>query len=149
MPILTNPRHERFCQELAQGKSATQAYINAGYDVGSDKSANEASSRLSRNVKVQARLRELQGKLAADVEVTVQSLLREAAEIQHAAKDAGQMSAAVAALTVKAKLAGKLIDRKETGAPGEFGELDGMDADQLRAFVARPLPPDEQDETRH
>lgn len=136
MPVLSNPRHERFCQELAQGKSATEAYINAGYDVGSDKSAGEAGSRLSKNVKIQDRLRELQGRAAADVEVTVQSLLREAATIQAAALEAGQMSAAVAALTAKAKLAGKWVDRKEIGDPGEFGELDGMDADTLRAFLA-------------
>lgn len=31
MPVLKNPRHERFAQELAAGKSAAEAYELAGY----------------------------------------------------------------------------------------------------------------------
>jgi hypothetical protein len=31
MGILTNPRHELFVQELAKGKSASEAYATAGY----------------------------------------------------------------------------------------------------------------------
>ena len=146
MPILTNPKHERFAQELAQGKSASEAYELAGY------APNDGNSiRLKGNERVSARVRELQGKVAADAEVTVQSLLREAAEIQQAAKEAGQMSAAVAALTAKAKIAGKWIDRKEIGDVGEFGAIDGMNVDELRAYLASQSAPspDDQDETRH
>ena len=146
MPILSNPKHERFAQELAQGKSASEAYELAGY------APNDGNSiRLKGNERVSARVRELQGKVAADAEVTVQSLLREAAEIQQAAKEAGQMSAAVAALTAKAKIAGKWIDRKEIGDVGEFGAIDGMNVDELRAYLASQASPspDDQDETRH
>lgn len=31
MPVLPNPKHERFAQELAKGKSADAAYVAAGY----------------------------------------------------------------------------------------------------------------------
>ena len=31
MPTLQNPRHERFAQDLATGKSADAAYVLAGY----------------------------------------------------------------------------------------------------------------------
>ena len=31
MPTLQNPRHERFAQELAAGKTADAAYVLAGY----------------------------------------------------------------------------------------------------------------------
>jgi phage terminase small subunit len=31
MPALTNPKHERFAQELASGKSADESYVTAGY----------------------------------------------------------------------------------------------------------------------
>ena len=31
MPVLANPRHERFAQELAKGKTADAAYVSAGY----------------------------------------------------------------------------------------------------------------------
>lgn len=59
MPILSNTRHERFAQELARGRSSTEAYKEAGYDC-EGSSAWSAASRLSRNVQVSARVRELQ-----------------------------------------------------------------------------------------
>jgi phage terminase small subunit len=31
MPILSNPRHEKFAQAFARGKSATEAHKEAGY----------------------------------------------------------------------------------------------------------------------
>lgn len=31
MPVLANPKHERFAQELAKGKAADEAYVAAGY----------------------------------------------------------------------------------------------------------------------
>lgn len=64
MPILANARHERFAQELARGRSCTEAYKEAGYDC-EGSSAWSSASRLSRNVEVSARVRELQ-QLGAD-----------------------------------------------------------------------------------
>jgi phage terminase small subunit len=51
MPILTNPRHERFAQELAKGKTATEAYRLAGY-----KHDDGHASRLAGNGRVSARV---------------------------------------------------------------------------------------------
>jgi phage terminase small subunit len=132
MPILSNPRRERFAQEIAKGKTYTKAYVVAGY-----RPHDGNACTLAQHPEVIARLEELRSKAAHDVEVTVGSLIREAGEIQAAAIAAGQMAAAVSALTAKAKIAGKWIERKETGAPGEFGDIDNMDADQLRAYVAQ------------
>lgn len=70
MPILSNPKHEAFAQALAKGASATDAYVQAGYKV-NPKTAAEAGSRLSRNVKVEARVTELQTKAAEKAEWTV------------------------------------------------------------------------------
>ena len=56
MPVLKNPRHERFAELLASGKTATEAYGEAGYTPG----RRDAASRLSANVNIRARLRELQ-----------------------------------------------------------------------------------------
>jgi len=54
MPILANAKHERFAQELANGKSPPEAYVIAGY------SPNEGNaSRLKGNEKVRRRLTEL------------------------------------------------------------------------------------------
>lgn len=131
MPVLENPKHERFVQELAKGKSASEAYRNAGYDAEGN-SADAAASRLLKKVKVAARLAEIQERVAKRVEITVESLIQEAAEIQAAAMVAGQHSAAVSALTAKAKIAGKWIERKEVGEPGDF---DGMGLDELREHL--------------
>jgi phage terminase small subunit len=108
MPALQNPKHERFAQELAKGKSQAEAYAGAGYAP-----SEPNASRLTRNDKVQARVAELQDRGAKRAEVTLESLIREAGEIQDEAKADKQYSAATAALTAKAKLAGLWVDKNE------------------------------------
>lgn len=56
--MLRNIRHERFAQGIAQGKSVTDAYVQAGY-AARGRSAEVAGSRLLRNVEVSRRLDEL------------------------------------------------------------------------------------------
>jgi phage terminase small subunit len=108
MPALSNARHEKFAQELSKGKTATDAYVLAGY-----KANDGNAATLKGNQRILDRVAELQNAASMRVEVTVASLLQEAAEIQQAAKDAGQHSAAIAALTAKAKLAGLWVDKAE------------------------------------
>ena len=108
MPPLENQRHERFAQELAKGKTATEAYALAGY-----KPNDGNASTLKGNQRILDRIVELQERSAIRTEITIESLIREAGEIQEAAKQDGQHSAAVAALTAKAKLAGLWIDKAE------------------------------------
>ena len=105
MPILSNPRHERFAQALAEGNAAINAYELAGY-----KPDRGAASRLSANVSIGARVAQLQERGAERVAVTLQSLIDEAGDIQTRATAKGQYSAAVAALTAKAKLSGHWVD---------------------------------------
>jgi phage terminase small subunit len=109
MPIISNPRHEKFAQVLAEGKPAINAYEMAGY-----KPDRGAASRLSANVSIQARVAELQGKAAESAIVTLEGLIQEAAELQVAGLKLNQISAAVAALTAKAKLAGFWVDKAES-----------------------------------
>lgn len=108
MPALQNPKHERFAQELAKGKPACEAYVIAGY-----KESRPAASRLSTNVNIVARVAEIVDRGAIRTEITLASLMQEAGEIQAAAMEAKQLSAATAALTIKAKLAGLWIDKAE------------------------------------
>ena len=109
MAALKNQKHELFAQALAKGKSQTEAYALAGYSP-----SEQNASRLRRNDKVQDRLKELQSKGAERAAVTIESLIAEAAEIQAAALKEGQHSAAVAALTAKAKLSGLWIERQQS-----------------------------------
>ena len=134
MPPLDNPRWERFAQELAKGQSQTGAYLAAGYK--GAKSPTTAASRLFTNVKVAARVKELQQRGAERAEVTVASLIADLDEDRALARGAGQASAAVAATMAKAKLLGLFIDRKEVGAPGELADLEDMTTDELREQFA-------------
>ncbi len=76
MPVLSNPRHERFAQELAKGKTATQAYIEAGYEPNRHNAA-----RLNTNEHIADRVQEILKAGAARAEVTVERVVREWARI--------------------------------------------------------------------
>jgi hypothetical protein len=108
MPILSNPRHEKFAQALAEGQSATEAYGFAGYAPNDGNAA-----RMKGNDRVKERIAELQGQGAKRAVVTLESLIAEARDIQTKALAEGKYSAAVSALTVKAKLAGFLTDHPQ------------------------------------
>lgn len=80
MPVLKNARHEKFAQNVAKGKSATEAYKLAGFNARS-KSAEAAASRLLGNVKVHARVEELKAAGAERAEISIEKVLRELALI--------------------------------------------------------------------
>jgi phage terminase small subunit len=102
MPTLKNPRHERFAQELATGKSADAAYVSAGY-----RANRSNAARLSANQDIQKRVAEIQSLGAERAAVTVETLIAEAeAARSKAMGEKGGANAAVAAITAKAKLAG-------------------------------------------
>lgn len=83
-------------------------------------------------------------------QVTVQTLLSDLVEDRALARELGQPSAAIAATQLSAKLVGLLVDRKESGAPGDFAaqtpeavvervrqELGEATADALLAALAQ------------
>jgi hypothetical protein len=108
MAPLRNTKHERFAQELAEGRSMSEAYQMAGY-----RPNRSHASRLVAKGNIRGRVAELQDAAAAETQITVQSLIEEAADIQERATKAGQYSAAIAALIAKAKLAGRWVERAE------------------------------------
>ena len=129
MPALTNPKHERFAQELAKGKSQVEAYELAGY-----KPNDSHAARLVGNGRIQGRIDELLERSAKKVEITI-DWLRDQLIGDHAlARELGQTSAAVSATNSIGKLYGLIVERKEVGRPGEF---ESMNADQLREYIDR------------
>ena len=132
MPVLSNAKHELFAQEIAKGNSQGEAYKTAGYNA-EGHAAESAGNRLMKNVEVQARIVELQGRGAKRAEVTIESLIQEAAEIQAAALDSGQHSAAVAALTAKAKLSGLWVEKTENR--NRNIDANGLSDDELAAHI--------------
>jgi phage terminase small subunit len=108
MPTLQNPRHERFAQELATGKSADAAYALVGY-----RANRSNAARLSANQDIERRVAEIQSVGAELAAITVETLIAEAeAARSKAMTEKGGAAAAIAAITAKAKLA--VTDRSRT-----------------------------------
>lgn len=61
-------------------------------------------------------------------EITVDKLLSDLAEDRELARSIKQPGAAIQATQLMGKLVGLMVDRKETGVPGEFAALASRDA---------------------
>jgi len=109
VPILRNARHEKFAQELAaNGLSAYQAYINAGF-----RPSRQNAARLRAKEDVAARVLEIQAAGAKSAEITVASLIEELEAARVKATDLNQLSAAVRATAEKAKISGLLVEKQQ------------------------------------
>lgn len=106
MPILSNARWERFAQTLASGKTATDAYAEAGYQPN-----RQNAARLTTNDDIKARVAELQERSAIRAEITVAKLTEMYLEDRKLARDNAQAAAAVGAVTALGKLHGLIVDR--------------------------------------
>lgn len=114
MPVLDNPRHERFAQYLLKGKSATEAYIMAGY-----KPNDGNAATLKGNQRVTERVAELQAAAATRAEKTAADIAMQLDEDRALAHKVEQAGAAVSASMGQAKLFGLIRERHEhTGAGG-------------------------------
>jgi phage terminase small subunit len=118
MPVLENARHERFCQFMAEGKTATEAYALAGYQP-----SRFNASHLADNPKVIERLRQITTKRAVAAAVTAESLIEQNQKVYAAAMESKQLSAAVGANKEISILAGIRVERAEIGQPGEFDHM--------------------------
>src|SRR5262249_31563642 len=117
------------------------AYRAAGYrarfdDKSKSCAADACACRLFKNVKIQARVREIAATAAKRNEVTEDSLIEELEQARQSALGNNQASAAVAATMGKAKVCGLLVERKEAGKPGDF---DNMTVEELKAFIQTNL----------
>ena len=72
MPVLANQRHEKFAQLLAEGRSASETYVSAGY-----RANRHNAARLKSFEHVRQRLQELQQAGANRAEITLEGILRE------------------------------------------------------------------------
>src|SRR5262249_51569771 len=126
MPVLGNPRHERFAQLLAQGKTATDAHELAGY-----RRNDGNASTLAQRPDIQVRLKAIKGHAAARAVVSVESLIDEAEQVRVCAMDSRQLNAANTAIKEKGVLSGVRIERSEIGSPGEFDHLTDEELDRM------------------
>jgi phage terminase small subunit len=132
MPVLTNPKQELFCQEIAKGKTADEAYVLAGY-----KENRGNASTLKSNQIISDRIAEILERAANRVEVSVSSITERLIRISETAEAIGEpagLSVARQAAMDAAKLHGLIVEKKETGKPGDFSR---MDEHELDDFIAR------------
>jgi hypothetical protein len=143
MPALRNQRHEKFVLALFEGKSASEAYVIAGY-----KPCRQNAARLTTKDDIRHRLTELQNETAATAKVTLETILADLVDAAAVAKSKGQGQALVSAAMAKAKLLGLDIQRIEVGSPGDFDSLTSTKQIVDREFellIERFIPVDEAD----
>lgn len=132
MPVLPNAKHEMFAQELAKGKTADEAYQLAGY-----KANRGNAATLKANQSILARLSEIMERGAKRAEVSVSSITERLIRISEKGEAIGEpagLSVARQAAMDAAKLHGLIVEKKETGKPGDFAR---MDDNELDDFIAR------------
>jgi hypothetical protein len=132
VPILENTRHEKFAQELAAGKSATESYVLAGF-----KPSRKNTSRLRAREDVSARINELQGLAARSAVITVATICAELDDAIVVAKAKGQAQAMVSASALRAKLAGLGVERVEVTASITDAYEECRSPEEIFATLAR------------
>jgi hypothetical protein len=137
MPALANPKHERFARHWLKTQNASAAYRKAGYAGDNPNAVAASASRLLKTAKVQSRIKEIRRQMATRTRITLETLLHDLAEDRALARETKQVSAAIAATQLSAKLVGLLIDRKESGGPGDFADMSS--ADEILAKVRTDL----------
>lgn len=111
------PKQERFCQEYVIDCNATQAAVRAGY---SAKTADVSGPRLLGNVRVGARIRELQVEGAKKINITREWITNELIEIQSGSKTTYPPSS-LKALEMLAKMYG-LNEPEKIEISGELNQ---------------------------
>jgi hypothetical protein len=137
MAALRNPRHEKVAQLVAKGEPGTRAYAVV-YEQNCPRAAGASAARLLADARVAARVAELQEAATAAVVKEIAydraAAMAEAGTALAMALERGQLSAAVTAITLRAKLSGLLIEKSEVK---QVNPLDGMSPADLASFVAR------------
>lgn len=110
MPALKNPRHERFAQELAKGRTQEQAYEAAGY-----RPSRPNACKLAADHNILQRVAEIQERGAIRSEITIEELTGKlmalATKAEGMPTESG-VQASRACLMDAAKLNGLVVDKK-------------------------------------
>lgn len=169
MPILSNPKHELFAQELAKGKSAEAAYVAAGFKPNrgnatvlkqKESISNRVSELLDRRDKIDAMGVQKAAEAVAVDKAWVMARLKENAERALQARQATdaegnpagdfKYEGAVAnrALELLGKEIGMFVDRKEI----RTGRIDlaRLTDEELSSYLSEAVPMlPRPDETAH
>ncbi len=129
-------KQEKFCQGLMAGLSQSDSFRKAyPAQKATDKTVHETASRLRRNPKVAARLQELRAPVVEMLRYDLAQAMIEAQEAFNVSRARDNGAAMVAAVMLRARLNGLLVDRQQIRTT-EVQRLSDEDLDRL---IARKL----------
>jgi hypothetical protein len=111
MPVLRNPRHEKFSQLVASGITPTEAYVSLGY---SKAGAPQSANNLLKRTDVRERVNEIQSlaaqSSAEEVAFDQKRVLNRLDVLSRKAEELGQISAAARCEELIGKHRGMFVD---------------------------------------
>lgn len=127
------PKQEKFCQSIIAGMNQSEAYRSA-YNAENMKPATIAvkANELLANGNVTVRIEELRKPVVEKLQYGLEEAMKEAAEAFDVSKGKEQGGAMVAAVQLRSKLNGLLVDRKEI----TVNIIETMSDADLTAFIA-------------
>jgi hypothetical protein len=132
--ILT-PQQEKFCQAIVSGLSQSDAYRKA-YPKSlkwKTDSVNSKSSTLHADVRVKQRVAELRQPVVEKLQYGLEQAMAEASDALKVAKAKENGGAMVAAVQLRAKLNGLLVDKKEI----RMGGIEELPDEALDKLIER------------
>ncbi|MEL7224467.1 MAG: terminase small subunit [Cyanobacteria bacterium J06576_12] len=105
-------QQEKFCRNIVEGMSQTDAYEAAGYK-GDRKSLQDNASRLIGNDRIIARIEQLRKDATEDTEVTLQWLIEQAVGVLSEAREDGSHAASIAAIKELGVLTGERVEKRQ------------------------------------
>jgi hypothetical protein len=114
MPVLRNPRHEKFSQLIASGIKPTEAYTSLGY---SKAGAAQSANNLLKRTDVRERVNEIQSlaaqSSAEEVAFDQKRVLNRLDVLSRKAEELGQIAAAARCEELIGKHRGMFVDRSD------------------------------------
>ena len=114
MPVLRNPRHEKFSQLIASGIKPTEAYTSLGY---SKAEAAQSANNLLKRTDVRERVNEIHSlaaqSSAEEVAFDQKRVLNRLDVLSRKAEELGQIAAAARCEELIGRHRGMFIDRRE------------------------------------
>ena len=127
MPILKNPRHEKFAREYVKTGVGAEAYRRAYPRAHPISTARVCASQLLTKPNIARRTAELRQAIAKRANITEDKILTDCEEALQLAKAQAKPNAIVNAAMAQAKLVGLLRDRIETKNVNEFEHMESID----------------------
>jgi hypothetical protein len=142
MPVLHNPRHEKFSQLVASGLKPTEAYVSLGY---SKAGAPQSANNLLKRTDVGERVKEIQSLAAqSSAEAVIlnrERVLNRLSQLSHEAQQKGQYSAAARCEELIGKAIGMFDDRSDLLIPwdGDLAKLNDRQLEGYEEYLVRRL----------